>query len=119
MLLLTDGPGADRVAPAKLFEYLAVGRPILGVVPSGETAEIVSRFWPSGHQPPESPAAIAKWISSAVAAKASGAEAVGPLTDEERRAAEAFSRRHLTEELAAILDQVSGSGNSPADGGRS
>ncbi len=119
LLLLTDGPGADRVAPAKLFEYLAVGRPILGVVPSGETAEIVSRFWPSGHQPPESPAAIAKWISSAVAAKASGAEAVGPLTDEERRASEAFSRRHLTEELAAILDQVSGSGNSPADGGRS
>jgi glycosyltransferase involved in cell wall biosynthesis len=118
LLLLTDGPGADRVAPAKLFEYLAVGRPILGVVPNGETAEIVSRFWPSGHQPPENPEAIARWVAGAVAAKGSAAESVRPLGEEERQTADAFSRRRLTQELAGILDRVSRSGSREVDGGQ-
>jgi glycosyltransferase involved in cell wall biosynthesis len=109
LLLLTDGPGADRVAPAKLFEYLAVGQPILAVLPPGETAEIVSSFWPSGHQLPQDVAGMAGWIERAVKARQMGAEAGRALSLEEQSAADRFSRRELTRELAELLDSVTAS----------
>lgn len=34
--LLADTEGAERVVPAKIFEYLATGRPILVIAPRGE-----------------------------------------------------------------------------------
>jgi glycosyltransferase involved in cell wall biosynthesis len=43
LLALPDGPNADSVIPAKLFEYLASGRPILAVGPDGAAADIVRR----------------------------------------------------------------------------
>ncbi|MCA9018300.1 MAG: hypothetical protein KDA77_23465, partial [Planctomycetaceae bacterium] len=48
-LLLSDVEGADRVAPAKLFEYLAMNREILAITPAGETADILNDFWPAGN----------------------------------------------------------------------
>lgn len=39
LLLIPDGPHADSVIPAKLFEYLAVGTPILAVGPAGGECE--------------------------------------------------------------------------------
>jgi len=106
LLLLTDGPGADRVAPAKLFEYLAVGKPILAVLPAGETAEIVSQFWPTGHQPPHDPVQISRWLAGAVQAWRVGAESARAFSQEEQAAADRFSRRELTRELALLLDRV-------------
>lgn len=106
LLLLTDGPGADRVAPAKLFEYLAVGKPILAVLPDGETAEIVSQFWSTGHQPPHDPVRIARWLAGAVQAWRVGAESARAFTPEEQAAADRFSRRELTRELATLLEHV-------------
>ncbi len=41
LLALPDGPNADSVIPAKLFEYLASGRPILTVGPDGAAADVV------------------------------------------------------------------------------
>jgi hypothetical protein len=34
--LLSDVAGAERVVPAKLFEYMAAGRPIWAIAPRGE-----------------------------------------------------------------------------------
>lgn len=61
-LLLSDVPGADRVVPAKLFEYLAMGTPILAVTPNGETAGIVREFFPTSHFVPSDVAGIAAWL---------------------------------------------------------
>jgi len=40
-LLLSSLPAAERVVPAKLFEYMAARRPILGVVPDGECRDLL------------------------------------------------------------------------------
>ena len=111
LLLLTDGPGADRVAPAKLFEYLAVGKPILSVLPEGETASLVSEFWPEGWFVPSRVDAIADWLARAVDARTVGRETPGsgmlaPLGPVERVGAERFSRRGLAGQLGTLLDEL-------------
>ena len=40
-LFVNDVPGADRVIPAKLFEYLASRRPILAVTPPGDVWQVL------------------------------------------------------------------------------
>lgn len=42
LLLLSDLPGAERVMPAKTFEYLALKRPLLAVTPPGEVSELLA-----------------------------------------------------------------------------
>jgi glycosyltransferase involved in cell wall biosynthesis len=39
--ILSDLPGADRVVPAKIFEYMAVHRPILVIAPRGELWDLL------------------------------------------------------------------------------
>lgn len=41
-LLVADVPGAERVVPAKLFEYMAARRPILTVAPRGEVWNLLA-----------------------------------------------------------------------------
>ncbi len=103
-LLLSDVPGADRVAPAKLFEYLAAGRPLLAVTPAGETADIVRRFFPAGHYLPGDAAGIARWLRAQVAQWVPGERT----TCGRRPPAqvEQFSRRRQAGELAALLDEL-------------
>ena len=43
-VLLSDLPGAGRVVPAKLFEYMAAGRTIVGVAPRGEMWELLDGY---------------------------------------------------------------------------
>ncbi len=40
-LLLADLPGADRWVPGKTFEYLAMGLPIVAVIPDGELRSLL------------------------------------------------------------------------------
>jgi glycosyltransferase involved in cell wall biosynthesis len=48
-LLLSALPGAERVVPAKLFEYMAASRPILAIVPPGECCDLL-RDYPAAHR---------------------------------------------------------------------
>lgn len=43
LLLLSVEPGRDEILPAKLFDYLAAGRPIFALADSPEVAEILVR----------------------------------------------------------------------------
>ena len=108
LLLLSDVPGADRVAPAKLFEYLALERPILAVLPDGESAQIVRQFDPTGHYRPDDIAGISRWLRAALQQKLSR---VGHQTDlfesaPVRPSAHAFTRRELTRQLANLFDEL-------------
>lgn len=106
LLLLSDVPGAERVAPAKLFEYLAVERPILGVLPEGETAGIVREAWPDGWRAPAEPDAIAAWLARRLAAHPA-AEPARPIPGVAAR----FERRALAGQMAAVLDRIAGGGS--------
>ncbi len=102
LLLVPDGPNADSVIPAKLFEYLASRRPILVVGPTeGECQHIVNDAQ-AGH-----------------AVEFNGREvagALGEMFQEWKRgqgairrspaALDAFSRRAQARQLADVLDRV-------------
>lgn len=64
-LLLSDLPGAGRVVPAKLFEYMATGRPILTIAPPGETLELLGGY-PGAQFFPSDVDGIATWLKCAI-----------------------------------------------------
>lgn len=66
-LLLSGVPGAERVAPAKLFEYLALRKPILAITPEGETSGIVRRYFPANQFEPTNITGITNWLAERLA----------------------------------------------------
>jgi glycosyltransferase involved in cell wall biosynthesis len=100
-LLLSDVTGAERVVPAKLFEYLANRRDMLAIVPRGETADIVRQFFPAGHVEPKDIDGIAAWLKIRLAAEA---EATPHAFDEAEL--EEFSRATQTRRLVTLLDEL-------------
>jgi glycosyltransferase involved in cell wall biosynthesis len=105
VLLLSDVPGAERVAPAKVFEYLAVRRPILAILPDGEIAELVRSAQGGGHYLPSDYAGIASWIERL----ARGDQPPAPSATSSSR----FERRELAGKLARILDSLVQPGGIP------
>lgn len=103
-LLLSDVPGAERVAPAKLFEYLAWRKPILAVVPQGETADIVRRYFPRNQFQPSDTAGIAHWLCDQLAVF----PATGQSELEEAPQADLteFTRSYQAGQLAHVLNDV-------------
>jgi glycosyltransferase involved in cell wall biosynthesis len=124
LLLLSDVDGADRVVPAKLFEYLALRKEILTVAPCGETAEIVKNFFPTGQLPPGNSAGITQWLSTRLHAlgQRQQSKATTPLSPWERGREEGpsamvrsyethlarFTRQHQAGQLAELLDRITG-----------
>lgn len=66
LLLLSDLPGAGRVVPAKLFEYLAAGPPLLAVAPRGETWDLLEGHPGTGRFEPVDVAGIAAWLDRGI-----------------------------------------------------
>lgn len=100
LLLLSDVPGAERVAPAKLFEYLAVDRPMLAVTPDGETAGIVRSVEADGWRAASDVTGIVEWLVTRLEGRTNAT-----LTGREATRA-GFQRRHQAAQLAALLDRV-------------
>jgi glycosyltransferase involved in cell wall biosynthesis len=110
LLLLSDVSGAERVVPAKIFEYLASGQELLAVVPAGETADIVSRFDASAWCPPAEPAQIAAWLAQRLEAVAADPSHRAPRVDTLARLADPrmkhFRRDEQTRQLAELFDHL-------------
>jgi glycosyltransferase involved in cell wall biosynthesis len=100
-LLLSGLPAAERVVPAKLFEYMAARRPILGVLPDGECRDLLEGHPAAIVCDPREPGSVARALSQEIARAASGREPEWGSWDPSR-----YSRTHLTAELAEALDTV-------------
>ena len=101
-LLLSDVPGADRVVPAKLFEYLAVRKEMLAICPAGETAEIAHRFFPQGQFNPNQIQPISDWLQT----RLSNVEtAIAASHDDDSLFCE-YSRESQTRRLAEVLNTL-------------
>jgi glycosyltransferase involved in cell wall biosynthesis len=97
LLVSNTTPGAEATVPGKLFEYLAVGRPVLAVAPAESSTADVLRHTGGGQ-------VVA---SDDVAAIAAGLEAAfGGALPPATSGVERFSRRALTADLAAIFDEL-------------
>jgi glycosyltransferase involved in cell wall biosynthesis len=88
--------------PAKLFEYLAAGRPMLALVHEGESARFVRASGIGVVANPEQPDEIVDGILELVQRLRSAQFT----TSINRRLLERHNRRQLTMELAALLDSV-------------
>ena len=97
-LLLSDVPGAERVAPAKLFEYLAMRKEILAITPAGETADIVKRYFPENHFRGNEASQIASWLEKKVEAGKTDTPIDQDITQ--------FNRKHQAKQLADYLNRI-------------
>ena len=110
-VLLADKPGAERVVPGKLFEYLALGRPILAITPQGEAAQLLSRSSQATVFGTRQIDPIARWLMSRIEDKLdplAGVEARVPTHFAAESSAGATelswcSRPELTRQLAELL----------------
>ncbi|MFH1279732.1 MAG: glycosyltransferase [Candidatus Eisenbacteria bacterium] len=95
-LLLLIQTGTDLQIPRKLYEYIAVGRPILALTSGGATESIVRREglgWIVGPGEPERVKELLR--------RAAGRSLPPP-----PRRSERFDFRRLTERLAALLEEA-------------
>jgi glycosyltransferase involved in cell wall biosynthesis len=95
--------GYELLAGAKLFEYLKVGRPIVGVLPADETRRILRSVGVSTIAAADSPYQIAAVIRQLVDAWSEGT--LSQLIPD-RTACEAYSAERQTAALVRALDGV-------------
>jgi glycosyltransferase involved in cell wall biosynthesis len=91
--------GGDMALPNKLFEALALGRPVLALTtPSSDTARLLERLGQdAGVAPPDDPAAIAAAIDRLL---------ISPPPPVSPEALGEFDRDRIAERYAALLDEV-------------
>lgn len=99
------GPGLaefDAQVPGKIFTMLAAEKPILALVPEGETATIARRSGLGLIAPADDPAAIADHLVGLWDAKIEGRSIVTPARDYIDR----FSEEKMGERVRQLLDAV-------------
>jgi glycosyltransferase involved in cell wall biosynthesis len=105
LLLIPDAGGRGRgVLSGKVFEYVAVGRPILAAVPpDGAAAELIRETGAGVVVPPDDPAAIREALDGLHTRwRKDGLPDVELGEDWRRR----LSRRTRVEEMAELLAEV-------------
>jgi glycosyltransferase involved in cell wall biosynthesis len=102
LLVANTTPGAEATVPGKLFEYLAVGRPVLAIAPpDSSTADVLVQTGCGWLAPSGDPAAIACVLHKAFQAHQDNTSRVVE-SDQVAR----FDRRVLSRDLASIFDQA-------------
>jgi hypothetical protein len=98
LLVANTTPGAEATVPGKLFEYLAVGKPVIAVAPlESSTADVLNKTGGGWLAAADRPDAIACVLRQAYAERATGP---GPADIAE------FDRRVLTGHLAGVFDHA-------------
>jgi glycosyltransferase involved in cell wall biosynthesis len=105
LLLLQASPDTIDLVPAKLFEYLRAGRPVLAVVGPGATAEVLHQVGGGWAVDPGSRAELREAVTAAYRAWRAGT--LDNLVADPR-VLQQFSRERLAGELAAHFDLLAG-----------
>lgn len=98
---ITPHPGAARVRPVKLLEYLRAGSPVLGFFPPGEAADLLARFPDCALVAPGDAGTGARTLEAWTDCWRRGAWPVAPAP---RPGIEALSRSSQAARLAGLLD---------------
>src|SRR5690606_9100849 len=104
VLWMTVGrqPREEQVSTGKLFDYFGTLKPVLGLVPAGAASEALSAYSAGFTCSPNDVPSIARAIERLTDLHASGLLPVASPGE-----VEAYDRRRLAGELAAILTDVS------------
>lgn len=104
-LLLSDLPEAGRVVPAKMFEYLAVRRPIFAIVPPGEVSSLLHDCPFAFVHSPRDVDGLTQRLGDEIERHRLGVSLPTGLWDSSR-----FERRRQAGQLAELLERVSAVG---------
>jgi glycosyltransferase involved in cell wall biosynthesis len=100
LLVANTTVGAEATVPGKLFEYLAVARPVLAVAPTeSSTADVLRRTGGGWLAASDDVDSLACTLHRAYLSRRMPSDCASP---------QAFDRRYLTRDLASIFDQVVG-----------
>lgn len=100
ILLIMQAANCNDQIPAKLYEYLRAGRPVLALTdPAGDTASVLRAAGISAIAPLDQAGMIAPLLACTLAAPAAGTLAAADKVA-------ACSRKNRSNELAAQLDQL-------------
>ena len=103
LLLINRVPGAEGIMTGKLYEYLASGRPVLGIgPPQGDAAQVLKATAAGQMFDYEATEAIAASVQQHYAAWEAGTPASGA----KEAALAPYSRLEQTRMLAALLDRM-------------
>jgi glycosyltransferase involved in cell wall biosynthesis len=101
LLMMARGEGMEGVYTSKLFEYLGARRPILAVAPPGVAASLIQESEAGIVAEPDSPEDIADAILTFYSWFRQGR-----LREWSPQGIESYDRRHLTGQLASLLDAL-------------
>jgi glycosyltransferase involved in cell wall biosynthesis len=102
LLIIAEGARSEIVLTGKLFEYLAVQKPILAVVPPGAAADLLTEANVGVIVPPNDIDAITTQVATLFQAWQHQQLTVTP----NHAVIERCERRQLTSKLAAIFDEL-------------
>jgi glycosyltransferase involved in cell wall biosynthesis len=102
LLIIAAGPGSKAVLTAKIFEYLACGKPILALVPPGAALDLLAEAGVGRMVPPDDVDAIATAVVCLLSDWQSGQLKAVPDRDVVAR----YDRRRQAGLLAQILNEL-------------
>ncbi len=105
LLLVSTDPSRDQIIPAKIFEYLAAGRPILSLSLNPEVADILKRTGTGIQLDPRHPESVAAFITESLR----NYDEKRPLPLQFRphaREIAQYEARNTTRDLARIFDSL-------------
>lgn len=101
LLILGDDEKSRGIISSKIFEYMALMRPILAIVPEGEALEVLRRYGSTRHVPHNDYGAFMQAMDSAFEAYLHGAKEAEPDFD-----ASAFDARRQVKDLIRVFNQA-------------
>ena len=99
---LKDAPLFSTVIPSKIFEAMAMGRPILLAAPDGEAADIMRATGAGVVLPPEDPRGLAEAVKSLSESPAT----VAQLAQRALAAAPLYTREKQARDMLAAIEEV-------------
>lgn len=103
LLLTTEASLACGVPTGKIYEYLASGKPVLGVAPPGAAGELLARTHRGTAMPPEDTAGVADALEALITAWQAKTLRSFPIEDD---SVKQYSRLSLTQHLTEMLNDV-------------
>jgi hypothetical protein len=99
LCLLDDVEGAERIYPAKIFELMVLGRPILTLSPEGALADLVREHALGDVLAPRDEEGIAKLLEDKLRQFRAGTLSI----ESKPKGVERYHRRALAGEFARII----------------
>lgn len=113
VLFMTNADGARQqlAVPAKLYEYLATGRPVIALThPGGDAARVLQQVGGGIAVPPDDPGALLDIVTTTLRDRRL------PTPPANRAALSVYERPNLAGRLASLLDEATN--GTPEPGGR-